>query len=64
VKRPLGTVFTSHIRNLLEVKWLRLHAFTAAGTGPIPGLGTKILPASRCSQKIKNKNNNKIKINK
>ena len=44
----------------LAVQWLRFWAFTAGGTLPIPGWGTKILHAVRCSQKIikiKNKQN-------
>ena len=36
------------------VQWLRLHTSTAGGTGSIPGWGTKIPHAERCSQnKIK-----------
>ena len=37
----------------LEVQWLRLCASTAGGTGSIPGQGTKILHATRRSQKKK-----------
>ena len=37
----------------LAVQWLGLHASTAGGTGSIPGQGTKILHASRRSQKKK-----------
>ena len=37
----------------LAVQWLRLHVSTAGGTGLIPGLGTKILHAAWCGQKIK-----------
>ena len=38
------------------VQGLGLHASTTEGTGLIPGLGTKILHASRRSQKKKEKN--------
>ena len=37
----------------LAVQGLRLSAFTARGTGQIPGQGTKIPHASRCGQKEK-----------
>ena len=37
------------------VQWLGLHIFTAEGTGPIPGRGTEIPQAARCSQKNKKK---------
>ena len=33
----------------LVVQWLGLRASTAGGTGSIPGGGTKILQATRCS---------------
>ena len=35
----------------LAVQWLRHHASTAEGAGSIPSWGTKILHASRDSQK-------------
>ena len=35
----------------LVVQWLRLCGSTAGGTGSIPGQGTKIPPATWCSQK-------------
>ena len=41
------------IGNSLVVQWLGLCASTAGGMGLIPGLGTKILQAARCSQKKK-----------
>ena len=44
---PLGTS--------LVVQWLRLCASTSWGTGLIPGWGTKIPHAERCSQKLKTK---------
>ena len=34
------------------VQWLRLHAFTAGGTGSIPGQGTKIPYATWHRQNI------------
>ena len=34
-------------------QWLRLHASTVAGAGSIPGLGIKMLHATRCGQKRK-----------
>ena len=37
----------------LAGQWLRIHASTAGGVGSIPGRGTKILHASWCRQKIK-----------
>ena len=40
--------------NSLAVQWLGLHAFTAKGTGSVPGWGTKIPQASR-GQKKQNK---------
>ena len=40
--------------DFLTVQWLGLHTSTAAGTGSIPGQGTKILHAARCGTK-KNK---------
>ena len=43
----------------LVVQWLELQASTAEGTGLIPGRGSKIPQAARCSQKTKkNKKNN------
>ena len=44
--------------NSLAVQWLRLHAFTAKGTGSIPGQRTKIPQAAWCSQKRKRKKEN------
>ena len=45
------------------VQWLRLHASTAGGMGLIPGRGTKVLNAMRCSQtkNLKAMNNLKTK---
>ena len=43
-KKNLGVV-----ENSLVVQWLGLRAFTAEGPGSIPGWGTKILQATRCS---------------
>ena len=37
--------------NFLAVQWLGMHAFTAEGTGSVPGQGTKILQAVQCGQK-------------
>ena len=37
----------------LVVQWLGLHASTAGGTGSIPGRGTRIPCAVRCSPKKK-----------
>ena len=39
--------------NFLAVQWLGLCDFTAKGSGSIPGWGTKIPQAVRCSQKKK-----------
>ena len=39
------------VGNSLTVQWLGLHAFTAEGTGSVPGWGTKIPQAVWCSQK-------------
>ena len=39
----------------LGVQWLKLHASTAGGMGSIPGQGTRIQHATRCSQKQTNK---------
>ena len=52
VERRKG-VLKNVYRNSLEVQWLGLHAFTAKDTGSIPGRGTKIPQAMRCSQKKK-----------
>ena len=41
--------------NSMVVQWLGLLAFTAKGQGSIPGGGTKIPQAMRCSQKNKHK---------
>ena len=41
-------------RNILVVKWLRLHASTAGGAGSIPGRGTKIPQAMQLGQEINN----------
>ena len=43
----------------LAVQWLRFRTFTARGTGSIPGQGTKIPHAVRCSQKLKKTKNKK-----
>ena len=40
-------------RTSLAVQWLRPRASTAGGAGSIPGWGTKIPHAKRCSQKKK-----------
>ena len=45
----------------LAVQWVRLHAANAEGMGSIPGQGTKIPHAVKCSQKINNNSNFKIK---
>ena len=42
--------------NSLVGQWLGLGALTAEGPGSIPGRGTKIPQATRCSQKKKKKN--------
>ena len=44
----------------LAVQWLRFHASTAGGVGPIPGQGNEIPHAPWCGQKIKSlkKNDN------
>ena len=42
----------------LAVQWLRLRTPNAQGTGSIPGRGTKIPHATRCSQKTNKSNNN------
>ena len=42
-----------HFRTSLAAQWLRLRASTARGVGSIPDWGTKILHASRRSQKKK-----------
>ena len=39
----------------LAVPWLRLGVSNAGGASLIPGLGTKIPQATRCSQKLKKK---------
>ena len=39
--------------NSLAVQWLGLHSFTAEGLDSISGWGTKILQATRHSQKKK-----------
>ena len=39
--------------NFLAVQWLGLLAFTAEGSGSVPGQGTKILQAMWRSQKKK-----------
>ena len=45
----------THFGNSLVVQWLGLSALTAEGLGSIPGRGTKIPQAVRCSQKIQKK---------
>ena len=40
-----------HWRNSLTVQWLGLHAFTAEGSGSVPGWGTKIPQAVWHGQK-------------
>ena len=42
-----------HLGTFLAVQRLRLHTFTAGGMGLIPGWGTKIPHATRCSKKKK-----------
>ena len=42
-------------QNSLAVQWLRLGAFTAVGSGLIPGWETKIPPARWCSHQKKKK---------
>ena len=39
----------------LAIQWLGLHTPTAGGTGSIPSQGTKMLHATWCGQKTKNK---------
>ena len=53
----LGLLFIKKVswRTSLVVQWLRLSAANAGGEGQIPGRETKILPASWCDLKIKNK---------
>ena len=41
----------------LVVQWLRLHPSIAAGTGSIPGWGTKIPHAAWCGQKLEKQKN-------
>ena len=48
--------------NSLAVQWLEIHAFTAEGTGSIPGWGTKIPQDTRRSQKKKKKVNSNSPI--
>ena len=39
----LGTIIRKYMPGLpMAVQWLRLHASTEGGVGPIPGLATKI----------------------
>ena len=45
----------------LAVQWLRLCTSTAGDPGSIPGRGTKIPHATRCSQKTKTKTNKNLK---
>ena len=47
--------FRHRSRTSLVVQWLRLHTYTAADTGLIPGGGTKIFHATRCGQKKRKK---------
>ena len=49
----------SGLGSSLEVQWLGLHTSNAGGTGSIPGQGTEIPRATRCSQKINNKQTSK-----
>ena len=44
----------------LVIQWLGLSAFTAEGLGSIPGLGIKILQASRSGKKKKKKMSNVV----
>ena len=44
----------------LAVQWLGLRAFTAEGTGSIPGQGTKIPQALRHGQNQKQTNKNRL----
>ena len=53
-KRPRGCHKETQVGNSLEVRWLRLHAFTDKGVGSIPGRGTGILQAM-CRRKKKEK---------
>ena len=50
-----GDIDVQQISTSLAVQWLRHCASTAGDAGSIPGQGTKILHAVRCSQKGKNK---------
>ena len=45
----------------LAGQWLRIHASTVGGVGSIPGRGTKILHASWCRQKSKERKKKKKK---
>ena len=46
--------------NSLAVQWLRLCVSTAGGSGSIPGRGTKIPHATRCSPPEKKKKKGKL----
>ena len=48
------------LRASLAVQWLRLHASNAGDMGWIPGRGTKIPHASRCSKKKKKSQNTRL----
>ena len=50
---PQKWTFKNGYGNSLAVQWLGLRAFTAKGTGSIPGWGTKIPHAAWHGQKIK-----------
>ena len=57
--REMEELVRSHNwRNSLVVEWLGLRAFTAGGTGLIPGQRTEILQATQQGQK---RNHNQIK---
>ena len=52
---PRATGVFKNIGTSLVIQWLGLHAFTAGGTGSIPGWGTKILQTTWCGQKKEKK---------
>ena len=57
--------YRRRIRTSIADQWLRIHAFTAGGTGSIPGWGTKILSAMQNGQKKKKRiHRQTVRINK
>ena len=57
----LETAEKEYMGNSLALQWLGLGAFTAVCLGSIPGWGTKISQATRCSQKKKEYMNAHVK---